>query len=136
LDAQDLERAEKVPEIHAPGGEGRPPEHPGRAESRAAEAALDTFAESWRDQDLIQWIKSPDNGTKYEKAVTCLTKDCEALLAFFDFPADHWDHLRTGNPIESVRAGPRTRGGHGPHSPPSRTGRSAPRVRCRRRRRS
>jgi len=43
-------------------------------------------------------------GAKYEKAVTCLTKDREALLAFYDFPAEHWDHLRTSNPIESVFA--------------------------------
>jgi transposase-like protein len=41
---------------------------------------------------------------KYQKAVDCLTKDREALLAFFDFPAEHWDHLRTSNPIESVFA--------------------------------
>jgi putative transposase len=41
---------------------------------------------------------------KYEKAVECLTKDREALLAFFDFPAEHWVHLRTSNPIESVFA--------------------------------
>jgi putative transposase len=41
---------------------------------------------------------------KYEKAVACLTRDREALLAFFDFPAEHWDHLRTSNPIESVFA--------------------------------
>ena len=34
-------------------------------------------------------------GAKYDKAVACLTKDREALLAFFDFPAEHWDHLRT-----------------------------------------
>jgi len=62
-----------------------------QAETRAvAEAALDTFAEKYR--------------AKYEKAVTCLTRDREALLAFYDFPADHWDHLRTGNPIESVFA--------------------------------
>ena len=40
----------------------------------------------------------------YDKAVACLTKDREALLAFFDFPAEHWDHLRTSNPIESVFA--------------------------------
>ena len=33
-----------------------------------------------------------------------LAKDREALLAFFDFPAEHWDHLRTSNPIESVFA--------------------------------
>jgi putative transposase len=41
---------------------------------------------------------------KYEKAVTCLTKDRNALLTFYDFPAEHWDHLRTSNPIESVFA--------------------------------
>ena len=43
-------------------------------------------------------------GAKYSKAVACLTKDREALLTFFDFPAEHWDHLRTSNPIESVFA--------------------------------
>ena len=62
-----------------------------QAETRtAAETAMDTFAEKY--------------GAKYDKAVTCLTKDKEALLTFYDFPADHWDHLRTGNPIESVFA--------------------------------
>jgi transposase-like protein len=62
-----------------------------QAETRAAaEAALDTFAEKY--------------GAKYEKAVTCLTEDRETLLAFYDFPGEHWDHLRTGNPIESVFA--------------------------------
>jgi len=55
-----------------------------------AEAAITTFAEKY--------------GAKYEKAVTCLTKDREALLCFYDFPAEHWDHLRTSNPIESVFA--------------------------------
>ena len=43
-------------------------------------------------------------GAKYAPAVTCLTKDTEALLTFFDFPAEHWDHLRTSNPVESVFA--------------------------------
>ena len=43
-------------------------------------------------------------GAKYDKAVECLTKDRDALLAFYDFPAEHWDHLRTTNPIESVFA--------------------------------
>ena len=37
---------------------------------------------------------------KYDKAVGCLAKDREALLAFYDFPAEHWKHLRTTNPIE------------------------------------
>ena len=56
----------------------------------SAEAAITVFAEKY--------------GPKYPKAVSCLTKDREALLAFFEFPAEHWDHLRTANPIESVFA--------------------------------
>src|SRR5579864_1156503 len=61
-----------------------------RRPARPAEAAIDVFADKY--------------GAKYEKAVACLTKDRNALLAFFDFPAEHWDHLRTSNPIESVFA--------------------------------
>ncbi|WP_028154366.1 transposase, partial [Bradyrhizobium japonicum] len=38
------------------------------------------------------------------RAVECLIKDRHALLAFFDFPAEHWIHLRSSNPIESVFA--------------------------------
>jgi len=41
-------------------------------------------------------------GAKYPKATDCLAKDREELLAFYDFPAEHWKHLRTSNPIESV----------------------------------
>jgi hypothetical protein len=52
--------------------------------------AFDAFVETW--------------GVKYEKAVECLTKDREALLAFYDFPAEHWKHLRTTNVIESCVA--------------------------------
>jgi transposase-like protein len=55
-----------------------------------AETAINVFAEKY--------------GAKYDKAVVCLTKDREALLAFFDFPAEHCGHLRTSNPIESVFA--------------------------------
>ena len=43
-------------------------------------------------------------GVKYDKAVACLVKDRDALLAFYDFPAEHWKHLRTTNPIESTFA--------------------------------
>ena len=43
-------------------------------------------------------------GAKYPAAAQCLRKDAEALLAFYDFPAEHWQHLRTSNPIESVFA--------------------------------
>ena len=41
---------------------------------------------------------------KFEKVATCLAKDRQALLAFYDFPAEHWKHLRTSNPIESTFA--------------------------------
>jgi len=41
---------------------------------------------------------------KYPGAAACLVKDHDALLAFYDFPAEHWRHLRTTNPIESTFA--------------------------------
>jgi putative transposase len=39
---------------------------------------------------------------KYPKATKCLQKDCDVLLTFYDFPAEHWRHIRTTNPIEST----------------------------------
>ena len=61
------------------------------AETRAAaEAAFDHFADVY--------------GAKYDKAVDCLIKDRTVLLAFYDFPAEHWKHLRSTNPIESTFA--------------------------------
>ena len=48
-------------------------------------------------------------GAKYPKACECLAKDRDELLAFYDFPAEHWKHLRTTNPIESVFATVRLR---------------------------
>lgn len=56
----------------------------------AAEVAFDAFIESY--------------ALKYAKAADCLAKDRDALLAFYDFPAEHWKHLRTTNPIESTFA--------------------------------
>ena len=41
--------------------------------------------------------------------MTCLTKDREVLLTFYDFPAEHWKHVRTTNPIESTFATVRLR---------------------------
>ena len=43
-------------------------------------------------------------GPKYEAACNCLRKDKDVLLTFYDFPAEHWKHLRTTNPIESTFA--------------------------------
>jgi transposase-like protein len=61
------------------------------AEGRAdAEKAFDRFLAKYQ--------------VKYDKAAACLAKDRGALLAFYDFPAEHWKHIRTGNPIESTFA--------------------------------
>lgn len=46
---------------------------------------------------------------KFPKATNCLVKDKSELLAFYDFPAEHWKHLRTTNPIESTFATVRLR---------------------------
>jgi len=56
-----------------------------------------------------------DYGPKYPKAVTTLEKDADALLTFFDFPAEHWKHLRTSNvlPFATVRLRQRVRKGAG-----------------------
>jgi transposase-like protein len=59
------------------------------AETRAAaEKAFDLFLEQY--------------GAKYPRATECLAKDRDALLAFYDFPAEHWTHIRTSNAIESI----------------------------------
>jgi transposase-like protein len=62
-----------------------------QAETREhANQAFDLFLETYQ--------------AKYPKAAECLAKDREALLAYYDFPAEHWIHLRTTNPIESTFA--------------------------------
>ena len=65
------------------------------ATRQAAEKAFDHFLTVYRP--------------KYPKAAECLEKDREALLTFYDFPAEHWIHLRTTNPIESTFATVRLR---------------------------
>ncbi len=66
------------------------------AETKAdAEDAFDFFVRAYR--------------AKYDKAVDCLTKDRDRLLTFYDFPAEHWKHVRSTNPIESTFATVRLR---------------------------
>ncbi|MCP5087034.1 MAG: IS256 family transposase, partial [Rhodobacteraceae bacterium] len=55
---------------------------------KAAEQAYDLFIETYE--------------AKYPKATLCLQKDSEELLSFYDFPAEHWQSIRTTNPIEST----------------------------------
>ncbi|MCP4965144.1 MAG: IS256 family transposase [bacterium] len=66
------------------------------AETRAdAENAFDFFIDAY--------------GAKYDKAVECLTRDRDRLLTFYGFPAEHWKHVRSTNPIESTFATVRLR---------------------------
>jgi len=60
----------------------------GAATKAEAEKAFDLFVKTYQ--------------AKYPKATECLEKDKGVLLAFYDFPAEHWIHIRTTNPIESV----------------------------------
>ncbi len=62
---------------------------------REAEKAFDFFLEAY--------------GAKYDKAAACLAKDRDVLITFYDFPAEHWKHIRTTNPIESTFATVRLR---------------------------
>jgi transposase-like protein len=67
-----------------------------QAETRAAaESAFDLFLSTYE--------------AKYPKATACLKKDRDVLLTFYDFPAEHWIHVRTTNPIESTFATVRLR---------------------------
>jgi putative transposase len=76
--------------------------------------AKNILHEIWMSATKADAIKAMDKFTatyqaKYPKAVECLLKDKEELLAFYDFPAEHWQHLRTSNPIESTFATVRLR---------------------------
>ena len=83
-----------------------PPSLQGKAKQdlhRIYEAANRQEAEDAFDRFLAKY------GSKYDKAVSCLAKDRKALLTFYDFPAEHWKHIRTANPIESTFATVRLR---------------------------
>jgi len=78
---------------------------------RQAKAALHEIyeAETRRDADAAIGDFARVYGDKYPKAVAKLTKDRDVLLTFYDYPAAHWVHLRTTNPIESTFATVRAR---------------------------
>lgn len=75
---------------------------PKRLQARAKELLHEIMYAPTRD-DAEQGLKrfEDEYGAKYPKAVESLRRDEERLLTFFDFPAEHWKHLRTTNPIES-----------------------------------
>jgi putative transposase len=71
--------------------------------------AKSALYEIWQADDRANAEKAFDRfiatyDEKYPKAVECLRKDRDELLAFYDFPAAHWQHIRTTNPIESTFA--------------------------------
>jgi len=76
--------------------------------------AKKALAEIWNAEDKDHAVKAAKAfeatyGAKFPKAVAKITADQDELLAFYDFPAEHWIHLRTTNPIESTFATVRLR---------------------------
>ena len=75
---------------------------------------IETFVETPRYTGAVDAENAFDfflqaYSAKYPKAVECLVKDRDRLLTFYDFPAEHWKHVRTSNPIESTFATVRLR---------------------------
>jgi len=72
-----------------------------KSQQPQAKSALHEIYTAETKEDALRaferFIKTYD--ARYPKAVECLSKDREALLAFYDFPAEHWVHIRTTNPI-------------------------------------
>ena len=85
----------KLPKSLQPGAKRKLHEIWMAPEKEEAERAFDSFVNSY--------------SAKYPKAADCLEKDRNALLSFYDFPAEHWRHIRTTNPIESTFATVRLR---------------------------
>ena len=91
LGPQDHERAQCAAEIHLQAKAKGHLHDIWQAGTKAeANAAFDFFVATY--------------GVKWDKAVAKLVKDRDALLTFYDYPAEHWKHIRTSNPIESTFA--------------------------------
>ena len=83
-------------------------------------------AESWKEAEPALDRFVAKQGAKSAKAVACLSKDRESPLAFSDFPAEHWQHVRTADELDKglVRGG--WSGGRVPERPPRVWRRHAP----------
>jgi transposase-like protein len=83
---------------------------PPRLQAKAKRALREImYAETRTDADELIDRFASVYGPKHPKAVACLVDDREVLLTFFDFPAAHWQHIRTSNPVESPFATVRLR---------------------------
>jgi putative transposase len=90
LGAQDRQRPRRVAEVGAPGAKAAPAEIWGAEDKRHAQLAGKRFADLY--------------SAKFAKAAAKISDDLDVLLTFYDYPAEHWVHLRTSNPIESTCA--------------------------------
>jgi transposase-like protein len=91
---------------------------PNSVQPRAKRMIHDIYLAETAKKALVAYGVFVDEfGAKYPKAVQCLTKDRDHLFTFYDFPAEHWQHIRSTNVIEStfatVRLRTRTTRGHG-----------------------
>ena len=78
---------------------------PGSVQAKAKEKIHDMYMAPTKEQALVAYNSFLSlYGTKFPKASECLTKDRDVLFTFYDFPAEHWIHLRSTNPIESTFA--------------------------------
>jgi transposase-like protein len=90
LGTQDRQRARGAAEVGAPGARAGLAEIWGAEDKTHAQTAAKRFAGLY--------------AAKFPKAVAKVTGDLNVLLTFYDYPAEHWVHLRTSNPIESTFA--------------------------------
>ena len=78
---------------------------PKRLQAKAKRALHEIMYAECREDAEAEIVRfAEDYGAKYPKAVESLQRDQECLLSFFDFPAEHWQHLRTTNAVESTFA--------------------------------
>jgi len=78
---------------------------PGSVQPKAKEKIHDMYLAPTKEQALVAFNSFLSlYSTKFPKACACLTKDRDVLFTFYDFPAEHWIHLRSTNPIESTFA--------------------------------
>jgi hypothetical protein len=93
--AQDRQRAQRAAQVRPAGREGSAGRNLQRRGPEHADKAVKAFA--------------ADYGAKWPKTAATITDDVDVLVAFYDYPAEHWIHLHTTNPIESTCATVRLR---------------------------
>jgi len=104
LAPQDHERAQCDAEIDSGQGKGAPARHPLAGRALRSNVPRGWQADTKADANVAFDFFVEAYGVKWDKAVAKLAKDRDTLLTFYDYPAEHWKHVRTSNPIESTFA--------------------------------